>query len=80
MMYSSVLPQAFPYQVELPDEVSTKAVEVLMERTEQFTHGSSFAITADLYDAQLRRFWLSRSSLQRLIDAGLVEVQGGLDV
>lgn len=73
--YDTHLPRAFPYRLVVPDEIADRVVKLLMKRTPAYLHGSSFAVTADLYRPELRAIWLSRASSQRLKDSELAAVE-----
>lgn len=61
MAYKDMLPQAFPYVVELPTgHVDSELLE-LFEPREQFNNGSSFAITRDAKPGYVH-LWMSESS------------------
>lgn len=72
------LPAAFPIMLEVSPEVAGDAIALLMspfmggQDGAELTYGSSFAHTADSTGPDgTRRLWLSRVSLQRLLDHGM---------
>jgi len=61
MSYKSVLPQIFPYLVELPSShVNSDLLELFGPR-EEINNGSSFAITTDAKPGYVN-LWMSESS------------------
>lgn len=66
MSYQSVLPQIFPYRVEISRFHVPRIIEALTGGDHVYPVGSSFAVTTDAHGEDTVYLWLSDASLRRL--------------
>lgn len=69
--YRSVLPEVFPYVVQIPADKVAATTQFLAAARPGIPCGSSFAVTSDVSGGTSRRnLWLSEASYRSLQEAG----------
>jgi hypothetical protein len=66
--YVSVLPEVFPYVMAIPVGSVPMVTEILSASRPGVPHGSSFAITSELHDPDMRKLWMSETSYTTMKD------------
>jgi hypothetical protein len=82
MTYDSTLPMVFPFKAEVTVMQAHSIASMLIERDQPMSDGiqppagSSFAITANLYDYDKRIMWLSHVSYDRVRTSQAIVARG----
>jgi hypothetical protein len=70
-VYSAALPEVFPYQVSVPDDLILQIITYLAYPRKEAPNGSSFAITSDAPRGR-KNIWLSVVSYTTLVNNHII--------